>query len=182
MLIVTSEYGFALPEFPCINGREFVGRVIQQRSVQRPDIQNGNLVSYLCNPPSGADNPEVLSISTDYRDLRKSGFQEYAVVNGFNAVKIPCSLHAAHAASVGVAFVAAALGLGICLGLTFSMSLVTDSPDLQAISQSQDRKDVPDDVYAELFGNGACGRPNESDWILIYGGTSTIASNRDRKY
>jgi NADPH:quinone reductase-like Zn-dependent oxidoreductase len=39
-----SEYGFALPAFPCVNGREFVGQIVRQHSSLRTDLTIGNKV------------------------------------------------------------------------------------------------------------------------------------------
>jgi NADPH:quinone reductase-like Zn-dependent oxidoreductase len=87
----------------CINGRELVGQVVHLHSTHDNQLESGDI---------------VLSVATDYRDFRKSGFQEYAIVNDFHAVRLPKNLYAPQAAAVGVAFVAAAISLGVCLGLT----------------------------------------------------------------
>lgn len=108
---------------------------------------------------------------TDYRDFRKSAFQEYAVVDDFAAIRIPPEFNAPHAASVGVAFVAAAIGLGICLGLTFPGPQKPRPLDLLNIARSQDQEDVSEDALDEVFNAiSLWNRPNTGDWILIYGG------------
>ena len=60
-----------------------------------------------------------MSVSTDYRDNRKAAYQQYSVVSDFNACKLPDTLSAVQAAPLGVAFAAAALSLGICIGMDF---------------------------------------------------------------
>jgi NADPH:quinone reductase-like Zn-dependent oxidoreductase len=113
---------------------------------------------------------QVLSIATDYRDFRKSGFQEYAVVNDFNAVRLPQELYAPRAAAVGVAFVAAAISLGVCLGLILSHKR-NSHLDLLSLARVQGRKDMPEDIVGEVFDAlDAQNRPVAGDWILIYGG------------
>ncbi|KAH7115059.1 chaperonin 10-like protein [Dendryphion nanum] len=154
----SAEYGFALPAFPCVNGREFVGRVIKQHSTKRPDIHLGDT---------------ILSVCTDYRDFRKSAFQEYAIVDDFMAIKVAPIVNAPHAAAVGVAFVAAVIGLGICLGLTFPGPNKPKPLDLLELARSQDRSDVPEDAIDEVFNAiSLWNRPNTGDWILIYGASS----------
>jgi hypothetical protein len=112
-----------------------------------------------------------LSIGTDYRDFRKSAFQEFAIASDFNTIKITAATNAAHAASIGVAFVASALGLGICLGLTFPTALASKPLDLLDVSRSQAREVFPEDVVDEVFGGiDAWNRPHAGEWILIYGG------------
>jgi NADPH:quinone reductase-like Zn-dependent oxidoreductase len=116
-----------------------------------------------------------LAVGTDYRDFRKSAFQEYAIVKDFNAVKIPASFDSPHAASVGVAFVAATIGLGICLGLTFPGTKKPQALDLLEIARSQDESEVPEDAFDEVFkAISLWNRPNTGDWILIYGGMTIL--------
>ncbi|KAF2792817.1 GroES-like protein [Melanomma pulvis-pyrius CBS 109.77] len=157
----SAEYGFALPSFPCVNGREFVGKVIREHSAQRSDIKLGD---------------SVLSICTDYRDFRKSAFQEYAAVNDFSAVKVSSDSQSSRAAAVGVAFVAASIGLGICLGLTFPVPKQPQPLDLLEISRSQGKDNIPEDIFDEVFNAiSLWNRPSAGDWILIYGASSVTA-------
>jgi hypothetical protein len=118
-----------------------------------------------------------LSVGTDYRDFRKSAFQEFAIASDFNVVKIPSTMNAAHASSVGVAFVAAALGLGICFGLVFPTEKSAEPLDLLDIARSQGRVIFPEDTVDEVFGGiDAWNRPHAGEWILIYGGRIITAT------
>ena len=110
-------------------------------------------------------------MATDYRDFRKSAFQEYAVVCCFNAIKIPKGIDPYEAASLGVAFVTAALSLGVCLGLVLPKQGKLPDLDLLATAQSLGPEAVPADCYGEVFEPIPEGsRPRRGDWILIYGG------------
>jgi len=85
-------------------------------------------------------------------------------------------MNAAQASSVGVAFVAAALGLGVCLGLVFPTALGA-APDLLDIARSQGRDILPEDTVEEVFGGiDAWNRPYAGEWILIYGGRVPLPS------
>ncbi|KAK8081183.1 hypothetical protein PG997_009001 [Apiospora hydei] len=146
---------------------ELAGRVIQaSRSSSR--IKEG-------------DN--VICISTDYRDLRKAAYQEYVVSSSFNTVRIPPSVPLQSAATLGVAFVAAALALGICMGVDFSHT--ADGPDLLELvqknasssSSSSGCYQLPDDIRAECLEGLAPGeRALPGDWVAIWGGSSTSAN------
>ena len=114
-----------------------------------------------------------MAISTDYRDSRKGGFQEYAVVSDFNACKLPFHLPAIYAAPLGVAFVASAIALGICLGVDFSN--VNNSgirgPDILGMVRSLPRDSLPADIRSECFdGIRQEERAKAGDWIAIWGG------------
>jgi NADPH:quinone reductase-like Zn-dependent oxidoreductase len=112
-----------------------------------------------------------LSIATDYRDFRKSGFQEYAVVDSFNAVRLLDDVNPSRAAAVGVAFVAAALSWGVCLGMTLYHRRGLNL-DLLNLARAQDRDQVPEDIAYEVF--DALSTRDQAiagDWVLIYGGT-----------
>ena len=61
----------------------------------------------------------------DYRDIRKAAFQEYVISTEHNSTTVPRNLPIQSSAAVGVAFVAAALALGVCLKVDFSAA-----PDL----------------------------------------------------
>jgi NADPH:quinone reductase-like Zn-dependent oxidoreductase len=108
-------------------------------------------------------------VSTDYRDPRKAGFQEYVVASDFNAVRIPSSISPRAGSTVGVAYVAAALSLGLCMGVDFST--VLDGPDLSEIVRTIDPEQLPQDIRAECLsginpGEGAL----PGDWLAIWGG------------
>ncbi|KAK8043207.1 oxidoreductase [Apiospora phragmitis] len=159
-----SDFGFGIPTLPYTAGRELAGRVIQA-SKQTSRIKGG-------------DN--VICISTDYRDLRKAAYQEYVVSSSFNTVRIPPSVPFKSAATLGVAFVAAALALGICMGVDFSHT--AGGPDLLELVKrlsSSDGSDyqLPEDIRAECLDGLAFGeRALPGDWVAIWGGSSTSAN------
>lgn len=115
---------------------------------------------------------QVMSISTDYRDNRKSAYQQYSVVSDFNACRLPDHVSGIDAAPLGVAFVAAALGLGICLGLDFAgISGRPQGPDLLKTVRSLSRDSLPEDIRKSCFdGMEESERPKVGDWIVIWGG------------
>ena len=113
-----------------------------------------------------------MAISTDYRDSRKAAYQQYSVVSDFNACRLPSILSAIEAAPLGVAFAAAALGLGICIGMDF-MSLTGGprGPDLLRTVRSLPRDALPADIRGECFdGISEDERAKAGDWIAIWGG------------
>lgn len=113
----------------------------------------------------------VLVPSTDYRDIRKAAFQEYAVATDFNAARIPASTSIHASASVGVAFVASALALGVSLGLDFSLITQSPGPNLVTIINQLDQKDIPADIHDECSAASAeSERLRRGDWIAIWGG------------
>ena len=83
-------------------------------------------------------------ISTDYRDSRKAAYQQYPVVSDFNARRFSENFSAKDAAPLGVAFVAAALGLDFLGGDGGSRG-----PDLLRIIKSLSRDSLPQDSRAE---------------------------------
>lgn len=116
-----------------------------------------------------------MAISTDYRDSRKAAYQQYTIVSDFNACKLPPNITAIEAAPLGVAFVAAALALGICIGMDFVVgSEGPRGPDLLRAVRSLSRDALPKDIQAECFDKiGEDERAREGDWITIWGGMST---------
>lgn len=44
-----SAYGFALPAFPCVNGREFVGKVVRSHSSPPTNLRTGDTVCPQCS-------------------------------------------------------------------------------------------------------------------------------------
>lgn len=132
----------------------------------------------------------MLVPSTDYRDIRKAAFQEYAVTTHSNAARIPPHTPLHTAASVGVAFVAAAFSLGISFGLDFSGHSHSHShshagsvgirpeahgPDLLSLLREVQRVspgDIPADVRAECFSiaDQEEERVRPGDWVAIWGG------------
>jgi NADPH:quinone reductase-like Zn-dependent oxidoreductase len=113
-----------------------------------------------------------MAISTDYRDSRKAAYQQYSVVSDFNACKLPPNVTTREAAPLGVAFVAAALALGICMGLDFvSTSGGPRGPDLLRAIRSISREALPQDIREECFDKlREDERPQIGDWIAIWGG------------
>lgn len=114
---------------------------------------------------------QIMAISTDYRDNRKAAYQQYAVVSDFNACRLPDHVKSTDAAPLGVAFVAAALALGICMGVDFGRSNGARGPNLLRTVQSLPRDALPKDIQQECFDNiteseGA----KAGDWIAIWGG------------
>lgn len=113
-----------------------------------------------------------MAISTDYRDNRKAAYQQYAVVSDFNACRLPDHIKSTDAAPLGVAFVAAALALGICMGMDFGRRTSGPrGPSLLRNVQSVDRDALPKDIQQECFDSikeseGA----KAGDWIAIWGG------------
>jgi hypothetical protein len=96
-------------------------------------------------------------------------------VSDFNACRIPANLAITEAAPLGVAFVAAALALGICMGADFvSTGGRPRGPDLLRTVRSLPREALPQDVRAECFdGIREDERPQRGDWIAIWGGKET---------
>lgn len=115
---------------------------------------------------------QVFGPSTDYRDPRKAAYQEYVVTSHFNVAKVPKKLSTHRAASIGVAFVSAALSLGICLGINFSETENgPKGPHLLRILQELDQGVIPQDVRAECFdGIKSAESPKVGDWFAIWGG------------
>ena len=116
-------------------------------------------------------------ISTDYRDYRKSAFQEYAVARTHNTVRIPEHIRTTQAAGAGVAFVAAALALGISLGIKFLKYQGGGPVDLTFLARSQSKHLVPEDVRKEIYDNpSSLTQPRQGDWILVMGGKAAVPS------
>jgi hypothetical protein len=117
----------------------------------------------------------VLVPSTDYRDIRKAAFQEYAVATHYNAARIPRGKPIHAASSLGVAFVASALALGISLGLDFSQIAACRGPNLVDIIRQVDEEHIPADIKDECYsGLNDVERLKPGQWIAIWGGVSTI--------
>ncbi|KAJ8110252.1 hypothetical protein ONZ43_g5920 [Nemania bipapillata] len=111
---------------------------------------------------------QVIVISTDYRDLRKAAFQEYVVASDFNVVKLPPTITPYAGASLGVAFVAAALSLGVCMGLSFQN--IEDGPDLLKLVRRLDRNLLSEDIRSDCFDMlDITQRAGPGDWIAIWG-------------
>lgn len=90
--------------------------------------------------------------------------------------KIPRNTRVSQAASIGVAYVAAALALGVSLGLKLSGIPDQDEVDLWDAVRQLPAGAIPTDVkYECLSGIENAERPRPGDWIAIYGGSSTSA-------
>lgn len=150
------DYNFGLPSLPWINGRDFAGIVVKaSKKLQR--IRIGDV---------------ILSPSTDYRDIRKAAFQEFVITTEYNCARIPRDQPVQSCAAVGVAFVAAALALGICFGVDFSIS--PDSlrgPDLLSLLRVFNPGQLAEDIRNEcLNGIQLPERAKQGDWIAVWGG------------
>ncbi|KAE8445443.1 hypothetical protein EG329_013456 [Mollisiaceae sp. DMI_Dod_QoI] len=152
------DFGWGLPKLPCISGRDLAGRVVKA-PLAHSRFRRGD---------------KVMAISTDYRDNRKAAYQQYSVVSDFNACRLPHHVSAQQAAPLGVAFVAAALSLGICMGLDFGLSRKgVRGPNILRTVQALPRDSLPQDIRGECFdsikaGDGAIA----GEWIAIWGGSS----------
>ncbi|KAK4031325.1 chaperonin 10-like protein [Parachaetomium inaequale] len=156
------DFNFAIPTLPYISGRELAGEVVL---VQKPSQTATRLKT----------RDRVLVISTDYRDLRKAAYQEYVVAFDYNTVRLPPSISPEEGSALGVAFVAAALALGVCMGVDFSS--VLDGPDLFSLVREVAPELLPDDVRQEcLDGILSHERATAGDWLAIWGGSSTSAN------
>lgn len=68
-----------------------------------------------------------------------------------------------------MAFVAASLALGVCMGVDFGD--VANGPDLLKIVKSVDPDSIPEDVRSEsLSGISERERAKPGDWIAVWGG------------
>ncbi|OAL39493.1 hypothetical protein AYO20_01363 [Fonsecaea nubica] len=152
------DFNFGIPQLPYISGRELVGEVaVSPKRDSR--FKPGDL---------------VIVISTDYRDLRKAAYQQCVVATDFNTCRLPPNIAPESGAALGVAFVAAALCLGICVGLDFSK--VANGPDLLSILRQLDPQRLPEDIRSEcLNGINKAEKAQPGDWLAIWGGSSTSA-------
>ncbi|CAG8391286.1 unnamed protein product [Penicillium salamii] len=151
-------FNFGIPSLPWINGRDLAGLVLQV--------------------PEGSSRLRVGDVvlvpSTDYRDIRKAAFQEYAIATDFNAARIPSSASIHASASVGVAFVAAALALGVSFGIDFSLITQSPGPNLVNIVNKLDKNDIPVDIREECFASLLDSeKPQPGEWVAIWGASTT---------
>lgn len=146
-------FNFGIPSLPWINGRDLAGLVLKV-PCENSRVRVGDI---------------VLVPSTDYRDIRKAAFQEYAIATDFNAARIPSSTSIHASASLGVAFVASVLALGVSFGLDFSVLSRSPGPNLPQIINRLDRNDIPADIQDECF-TSESERPQRGDWVAIWGG------------
>ncbi|KAL7902002.1 GroES-like protein [Trichoderma sp. TUCIM 5745] len=175
------DYNFGIATLPYIAGRELAGRVAitpkrDSRLKEGDRVRNPRVKKLdVMGTKSNKESMQVLVISTDYRDLRKAAYQEYVVSSDFNVARIPASISFQQAAGLGVAFSAAAITLGICMGVDFSSIL--DGPDLLQLVRSVKPESIPEDVRAEcLHGITDDERAVSGDWVAVWGGSSTSAN------
>ncbi|KAJ5758714.1 hypothetical protein N7520_005870 [Penicillium odoratum] len=151
-------YNFGIPSLPWINGRDLAGLVLQVPN-ESSRLRVGDI---------------VLVPSTDYRDIRKAAFQEYAIATDFNAARIPSSTSIHASASLGVAFVAAVLALGVSFGLDFSRLTRSPGPNLVNVINQLNKNDIPADIRDEVFATSdESDRPQNGDWLAIWGASTT---------
>lgn len=90
-------------------------------------------------------------------------------------MRLPPSISYEEGSTLGVAFVAAALALGICMGVDFGS--VLDGPDLRKLVKEVDPEAIPADVRAEtLSGIADHDRAKPGDWLAVWGGSATSAN------
>ncbi|KAK0612130.1 chaperonin 10-like protein [Immersiella caudata] len=153
------DFNFAIPSLPYISGRELSGLVVQSpKATSRLQLKD-----------------RVLVISTDYRDLRKAAYQEYVVAFDYNTVRLAAHLSFEEGSTLGVAFVAAALALGVCMGVDFSSIL--DGPDLYTLIRQIPSESLAPDIRDECLASIASHeRATSGDWLAVWGGSSTSAN------
>ena len=89
---------------------------------------------------------------------------------------MPPTISYEEGSTLGVAFVAAAIALGVSIGLDFSTIL--DGPDLFRAVRSVEPSKLPIDVREEcLEGVEEHERPRPGDWIAIWGGKHLVSLN-----
>ncbi|KAF1960413.1 GroES-like protein [Byssothecium circinans] len=153
------DFNFGIPVLPYVAGRELVGTVIQAPSKPNSCIRKGDV---------------VIVPSTDYRDLRKAAFQQYSIASAFNTIRLPHKVSEESGSILGVAFVATALALGICMGVSFED--IDNGPDLLKIVNNIDIERLPADIRKEcLEGIKPDERAKKGDFLVIWGGSSTCA-------
>jgi NADPH:quinone reductase-like Zn-dependent oxidoreductase len=153
------DYNFGIPTLPYVAGREFAGVVVRAPNAPGSRVKKGDVVAIP---------------STDYRDLRKAAFQQYSVASSFNAIRLPSRISINSGSILGVAFVSAALALGICMGLSFQG--IEDGPDLLNIVRKLNPEELSIDIRQEcLQGIAKRERAKSGDFLVIWGGSSTCA-------
>ncbi|KAF1987584.1 quinone oxidoreductase [Aulographum hederae CBS 113979] len=174
----SADYGFGIPSFPYIAGRDLVGTIVQ---CPHPS-PNSSVPSPLRQVRVG---DVVFTASTDYRDQRKSAFQHFAIASCSNISRVPKSVPRVNVAGIGVAFVAAVLAMGVCFGCDFGTVATRQAnseddemgPNLRQILHHDVQPEVLSaDVRDEcLHGIEEGQEPKKGEWILIWGGSSTTA-------
>ncbi|EKJ71728.1 hypothetical protein FPSE_08174 [Fusarium pseudograminearum CS3096] len=152
------DFGFGLPDLPQVAGRELSGLL-----VHTADARCG-----------WAKGDRVIAISTDYRDSRKGAYQNHVVAKSYNIVRLPGHVSFEQGSTIGVAFVTAAVALGICLGVDFTV--VDNGPEMRQVVDSLNVDSLPKDVHKEIAQQiPSQDRPEAGDWFVIWGGSSTSA-------
>lgn len=153
-----ADYDFSQPKYPWVNGRDFAGIVVRPpREKYSSRIKQGDI---------------VFGPSTDYRDVRKAAYQEYLVTTDYNVARIPQNIQVKEGASIGVAWVAASIGLGVSFGLDFSQFQKVPMPvDLLRLVRTLNRNDISTDIHDDIFnGIPEHERPHAGEWLAIWGG------------
>ncbi|CAK3903054.1 Alcohol dehydrogenase superfamily, zinc-type [Lecanosticta acicola] len=153
------DYGYGIPHLPYVSGRDFAGTIVKAPS----------MTSHL------RVGDTVLCPSTDYRDLRKAAFQEYAIASHSTVCRIPQHVSVSQGAALGVAYVAAALALGICLGLRIPHRSKEHGIDLLRLVRETPLGRLPPDVVPECLAIEESERARTGDWLVVWGGSSTSA-------
>ncbi|KXT10079.1 hypothetical protein AC579_2467 [Pseudocercospora musae] len=156
------DYGYGIPTLPYVAGRDFAGVVVKAPSAPS-HIQLGDVV--LCG-------------STDYRDQRKAAYQQYAIASEHTVCRLPGHVSTSQGAALGVAYIAASLALGVCLGVRFPKAgsgKGAASADIRKIVRRQRLEDLPQDQVAECVAMEEQDLPEAGEWIVIWGGSSTSA-------
>lgn len=156
------DYGFGIPVLPYVAGRDFAGEVVEAPATHS-HIRVGDIV--ICG-------------STDYRDVRKAAYQEYAIASHHTVCRLPSHIQIAHGAALGVAYVAASLTLGVCLGLRLpdiAQAKGTRGPDVRQMVRRSALEDLPADTLSECLSMPEHERPVAGEWLVVWGGSSTSA-------
>ncbi|GKU22416.1 unnamed protein product [Fusarium langsethiae] len=152
------DFGFGIPELPQVAGRELSGLLVRTAD----------------DRSSWTKGDRVIAISTDYRDSRKGAYQDHVVAKSYNIVRLPGHVSFEQGSTIGVAFVTAAVALGICLGVDFTA--VDNGPDLRQVVDGLNVDSLPKDVHKEIAQQIPLqDRPEAGDWLVIWGGSSTSA-------
>lgn len=89
-------------------------------------------------------------------------------------MRLPSHVTHEQGSTLGVAFVTAALALGVCMGVDFSS--ISSGPDLYTLSRSLESS-IPADVKAETLDSiDDVERAQDGDWLVIWGASATSAN------
>src|ERR1700712_2848129 len=108
--------------------------------------------------------------------MRQAAFQEYAVALEHTVCKLPKHVSVAQGAAIGFAYVAAALALGVCLGLRLPRLGAAKYLDLREQVWTLPPESISADVRAECLQTTEDDhRPQTGEFIVVWGGSSTSA-------